>query len=137
MKKEEKKTPVTVNFIVWKTVDFSIMCSYFLKDLKCPNTPQIYANWDKSKNDDGTIGNFALSQFTLNQCEFGQHRFFLKTQNQDFTANCCIWHAKVTAQKGFFRYILKTQPKHFFLENSTFSPNGSNSPHSTTVPFLF
>ena len=51
------------------------MCSCFLKALKCANTPQIHANWDKSKNDDGMIGSFLQSQFTPNQDESGQRRF--------------------------------------------------------------
>ena len=58
----------------------------FLKALKCPNTPRIHVNWDKSENDDGMIRNISLSQFTLNRDELGQLSFFKKTQNQDFTS---------------------------------------------------
>ena len=43
------------------------MCFCFLEALKCPNTTQIHANQDKSKNNDGMIRNFSLSQFTANQ----------------------------------------------------------------------
>ena len=86
-----KKITLTVKLAYYEeTVGFSILCSCFLKALKCPNTPQINANWDKSKNEDGMIENFSMSQFTLNRGELGQHKFFQKTQNQDFTANCCI-----------------------------------------------
>ena len=71
-----KKTTLTVKLACYeKSVGFSILCSCFLKAFKCPNTSQIHANRDKSKNEDGMIENFSMSQFTLNQGELGQQVF--------------------------------------------------------------
>ena len=80
-----KKKTLTVKLAYYeKTVGFSLLCSCFLKALKCPNTPQIHANWGKSKNEDEMIENFSMSQFTPNQGELGQHRFFQKNSKPRF-----------------------------------------------------
>ena len=106
-KKQQKNNTSNSKLMYCEKLLASTNVFLFLKssEMKCPNTPRVHANWGKSTNDDWVIRNFSPVWV-----ESGQHRFFSKYSKP---ANYCIWHLKLTAQKGFSTYIFKTQPKYF------------------------